>query len=339
MNIQQAIAQVVQGKHLDNAQMRTVMREIMTGECTQAQIGGLLIGLRMKGESVDEICAAAQVMSELAEKVSVKSDHLIDIVGTGGDGTGTFNVSTAAAFVAAGAGATVAKHGNRSVSSNSGSADLLEQSGAKLEMNATQVAKVIDKAGIGFMFAPMHHSAMKHAIGARKEMAVRTLFNVLGPLTNPADVKRQVVGVFSDTLTEKIAYVLRLLGSEHSLVVHSEDGMDEISICAPTKVSELRNGEISTYVIDPQEFGMQQATIDKIVVSSPQQSLELIERILQGESSPARDIVVLNAGAGIYVSGLASSMEDAMKLAAESIDQGKALAARQAYVEATHSVS
>lgn len=335
MNIQQAIAQVIDGQSLSRNDMQTVMQQIMTGECTDSQIGGLLIALRMKGETVDEITAAAEVMTSLASHVEVDAPNLIDIVGTGGDGISTFNVSTAASFVAAGAGASVAKHGNRSVSSKSGSADLLEQAGANLNLESTQVAKVIKQAGVGFMFAPMHHSAMRHAIGPRKEMAVRTIFNVLGPLTNPARVKRQVVGVFALDLTETIANVFKHLGSEHTLVVHSDDGMDEISICAPTTVSELKHGEVSTYRISPEDFGMSRASIDEIVVADSAASLVLIDQVLNGEKGAARDIAVLNAGAGVYVSGLAGSLQEGVQQAAAAIDSGQALAAKNAYVAAT----
>lgn len=335
MQIQSAIAQLIEGDSLTRAQMQSLMQQIMTGECTDAQIAGVLIALRMKGETIEEITAAAQVMASLASQVTVQAPHLIDIVGTGGDGISTFNVSTAAAFVAAGAGASVAKHGNRSVSSKSGSADLLEQAGADLNLNAEQVAKVIQRAGVGFMFAPMHHSAMKHAIGPRKEMAVRTIFNVLGPLTNPAGVKRQVVGVFEPSLTDTLAHVFQQLGSEHTLVVHSEDGMDEISICAATTVSELKDGKVTSYSISPQDFGMQTAELLDIVVSDAAGSLRLIKQVFERQLGAARDIVVLNAGAGIYVSGLANSLEQGVVLAAESIDSGKAKAAMQAYVYAT----
>lgn len=335
MQIQSAIAQIVEGTSLNRTDMQSVMQQVMTGECTDAQIGGLLIALRMKGETVDEITAAAEVMSELASHVTVDAPNLIDIVGTGGDGTSTFNVSTAASFVAAGAGANVAKHGNRSVSSKSGSADLLEQAGANLNLDAAQVARVIEGAGVGFMFAPMHHSAMKYAIGPRKEMAVRTLFNVLGPLTNPAKVKRQVVGVFNLELTDILANVFKHLGSHHTLVVHSDDGMDEISIGAPTTVSELVNGDVSRYIIRPEDFGLQTAPIDQIVVASSAESLTLINKVLAGEPGPARDIVLLNAGAGVYVSGLATSLADGVAQAIIAIDSGKALAAKQAYVDAT----
>lgn len=335
MQIQQAIAKILDGDSLSRAEMQAVMRQIMTGECSDAQIGGLLIGLRMKGETVDEITAAAEVMASLASHVQISASNLIDIVGTGGDGTSTFNVSTAAAFVAAGAGASVAKHGNRSVSSKSGSADLLEQAGANLNLEAGQVAKVIEQAGVGFMFAPMHHSAMKYAIGPRKEMAVRTIFNVLGPLTNPAQVKRQVVGVFEAALTDTLANVFKSLGSEHTLVVHSQDGMDEISICAPTMVSELKDGVVTSYTIEPEDFGLPRGDITDIVVADPAASLAMIDNVFTGQQGAARDIVVMNAGAGIYVSGLADSLAKGISMAAEAIDSGRAQQVKLDYVRAT----
>jgi len=339
VKIQDAIAQAIAKKDLSRDAMQAVMQQIMTGECSDAQIGGLLVALRMKGETVDEITAAADVMAALASHVVVEAPHMIDIVGTGGDGTSTFNVSTAASFVAAGAGCSVAKHGNRSVSSKSGSADLLEQAGANLNLQSEQVAKVIERAGVGFMFAPMHHSAMRHAIGPRKEMAVRTIFNVLGPLTNPAKVKRQVVGVFARDLTETLAEVFMQLGSEHTLVVHSDDGMDEISICAPSTISEMREGKVKSYSVKPEDFGLKTAGINDIVVADSSESLALIERVLTGESGAARDIVVLNAGAGIYVSGIAPSLAEGVHLAQQAIDSGQALAAKNAYVTATQEVS
>ena len=339
MSIQEAIAHVISGRDLSRDAMQAVMQKIMTGECTDAQIGGLLIALRMKGETVDEITAAAEVMASLASHVDIDAPNMIDIVGTGGDGTSTFNVSTAASFVAAGAGCSVAKHGNRSVSSKSGSADLLEQAGANLNLSANQVVKVVEQAGVGFMFAPMHHSAMRHAIAARKEMAVRTIFNVLGPLTNPANVKRQVVGVFERSLTDTLANVFLRLGSEHTLVVHSDDGMDEISISAPTMVTEMLNGTVTSYSVKPEDFGLATADISDIVVQDSAESLALIERVLAGESGAARDIVLMNAGAGVYVSGLATSLAQGIDLAKESIDSGKALAAKHAYVAATQSVA
>lgn len=335
MQIQSAIARLIERQDLSRGEMQSVMHQIMTGECTDSQIGGLLVALRMKGETVDEITAAADVMAALASHVKVDAPNLIDIVGTGGDGISTFNVSTAASFVAAGAGCSVAKHGNRSVSSQSGSADLLEQAGANLNLNSSQVARVIEKAGVGFMFAPMHHSAMRHAIGPRKEMAVRTIFNVLGPLTNPAHVKRQVVGVFAKELTELLANVFMHLGSEHTLVVHSDDGMDEISICAPTTVSEMRDGAVTSYAVAPEDFGLKTAELAQIIVRDPAESLAMIDGVLLGEKNAARDIVVLNAGAGIYVSGLAKTLEQGVELAQTSINSGKALTAKQAYVAAT----
>ncbi|MCH2190483.1 MAG: anthranilate phosphoribosyltransferase [Gammaproteobacteria bacterium] len=336
MNIQQAIAHVIAGNDLPRSDMQQVMQQIMTGECTDAQIGGLLIGLRVKGETVEEITAAAEVMASLASHVNVKASPLIDIVGTGGDGTSTFNVSTVSSFVAAGAGAKVAKHGNRSVSSKSGSADLLEQAGANLSLASEEVANVIEQAGAGFMFAPMHHSAMKHAIGPRKEMAVRTIFNVLGPLTNPANVKRQLVGVFDRDLTTTLADVFKQLGSEHTMVVHSDDGMDEISIAAPTQVSELKNGTIESYTITPEDYGLSRASLASIVVSNSAESLAMIEAVLNGEQSAARDIVLLNAGAAIYIAGLVDTMSAGVQAAAQSIDSGKAKAAMDAYVKATN---
>lgn len=335
MNIQQAIQTVIQGQNLDRDQMQTVMRHIMTGECTDAQIGGLLVALRMKGETVQEITAAAEVMASLADKVNVSAEPLIDIVGTGGDGISTFNISTASSFVAAGAGAYVAKHGNRSVSSQSGSADLLEQAGAELGLHAAQVAGVIEQAKVGFMFAPMHHSAMKYAIGPRKEMAVRTIFNVLGPLTNPAEVKRQVVGVFAADLTEVIAHVFAELGSIHTLVVHSDDGMDEISACAPTRVSEMKDGAVNTYNVQPEDFGLSPCQLDDLMVADAAGSLQLIQRVFDGEKIAARNAVALNAGAAVYVAGLADDLASGVQLAITAIDDGSAKTALADYVAAT----
>ena len=339
MEIQQAIKTVIESVDLDRQQMQAVMNQIMTGECTPAQIAGFLIALRMKGETVQEITAAAEVMTSLASNVKVDQPHLIDIVGTGGDGISTFNISTASSFVAAAAGANVAKHGNRSVSSKSGSADLLEQAGAELSLNVQQVAEVINKAGVGFMFAPTHHSAMKYAIGPRKEMAVRTIFNVLGPLTNPAGVKRQVVGVFAKELTQTLAQVFAELGSEHTMVVHSDDGMDEISIAAATTVSEMKNGEVNTYQITPEDFVMQKSMLEELVVADASESLTLIDKVFRGEDCAARNAVALNAGAGIYVSGIADSLELGVEAAITAIDSGAAQQKLQAYVDATNAFS
>ena len=337
MNIQQAIQRVTGKQDLSSDEMTQVMRIIMTGEATPAQIGGFLIGLRMKGETVDEIAAAATVMRELASGVKVKGDHIVDIVGTGGDGSNTFNISTACTFVVAAAGGTVAKHGNRSVSSKSGSADLLEAAGVNLNLNPEQVAQCIEQVGVGFMFAPLHHSAMKHAIGPRKEMAVRTIFNVLGPLTNPAGAPNQLLGVFSDTLVEPIADVLNKLGSEHVLVVHSKDGMDEISIGANTRVSELKNGVVNTYTITPEQFGFESTDIAVLAVNSAEESLSVINDVLDNTPGPARDIVVLNAGAAIYAANLVDTLEDGMKKADEVISSGAAKQKLQALVELSNS--
>ena len=324
MDMQAAIKKVLSSEDLTADEMNSVMRIIMTGEATSAQIGGFLVGLRMKGETVDEIASAAKVMRELATGVKVNAEHVVDIVGTGGDGSNTFNISTACTFVVAAAGGTVAKHGNRSVSSKSGSADLLEAAGVKLDLNAEQVAKCIHEVGVGFMFAPMHHSAMKHAIGPRKEMAVRTIFNVLGPLTNPAGAPNQLLGVFEDALVEPIAEVLKKLGSNHVMVVHSEDGMDEISIGAATNVSELKDGKVTSYKITPEEFGYTKTNISELAVSGAEESLSVIKRALDNEAGPARDIVTFNAGAAIYVAGLTDSFKTGIEKAKEVIASGAA---------------
>ncbi len=324
MDMQAAIAAVIERQDLSAADMQAVMRLIMTGQATAAQIGGFLIGLRMKGETVDEIAAAAGVMRELATQVEIAGPHLVDTCGTGGDGASTFNISTASALVTAAAGGRVAKHGNRSVSSSSGSADVLEAAGVRLDLGPEQVAACIEQLGVGFLFAPQHHSAMKHAIGPRKEMGVRTLFNLLGPLTNPAGAPNQVLGVFSMDWVEPLAQVLKQLGSEHVLVVHAEDGLDEISIAAPTRVAELKEGEISSYTISPEDFGLQRANLAAIAVDDAQQSLTMIRAVFAGEPGPAYDIVILNAGAAIYAAGLTSSLADGVSRAAKVIQSGKA---------------
>lgn len=337
MDMQSAIKKVLARENLSADEMTKVMRIIMTGEATQAQIGGFLVALRMKGETVDEIAAAAKVMRELATGVKVNADHVVDIVGTGGDGSNTFNISTACTFVVAAAGGTVAKHGNRSVSSKSGSADLLEAAGVKLDLTAEQVAKCINEVGVGFMFAPMHHSAMKHAIGPRKEMAVRTVFNVLGPLTNPAGAANQLLGVFEDELVEPLAEVLNKLGSNHVMVVHSEDGMDEISIGAATKVAELKDGKVTNYTITPEQFGFTRTNISELAVNSAEESLVVIKNVLDNVAGPAKDIVKFNAGAAIYVAGLADSLADGIEKAEEVIANGKAAAKLAALVDLSNS--
>ena len=337
MDMPAAIRAVMQHKDLSHAEMTSVMRTIMTGEATPAQIGGFLVGLHMKGESIDEIAAAAQVMRELATGVKVSGDHVVDIVGTGGDGLSTFNISTASSFIVAAAGGKVAKHGNRSVTSSSGSADLLEAAGVNLNITPEQVAQCIEQIGVGFMFAPLHHSAMKHAIGPRKEMAARTIFNVLGPLTNPAGAPNQLLGVFADELVEPLAEVLKKLGSRHVMVVHSDDGMDEISVGAPTQVAELKDGKISTYTIQPEDFEMPRADIKQLVVEGPQQSLGMIQLIFGGHTGPARDIVLLNAGAAIYLAGLAESHPAGIEKAKTVIDSGAAQQKLNELVKLTNS--
>lgn len=338
MDMQAAIRAITERRDLSHAEMTDVMRLIMTGQATPAQIGGFLIGMRMKGETVDELTAAAQVMRELAARVEFGGEHLVDIVGTGGDGSSTFNISTASTFVVAAAGGRVAKHGNRAVSSKSGSADLLEAAGVKLDLQPEQVRKCIDGIGVGFMFAPMHHSAMKHAIGPRKEMGVRTLFNLLGPLTNPAGAQHQVLGVFSRDWVEPIAEVLKQLGSAHALVVHSEDGMDEISIAAPTYVAELKAGTIRSYRIAPEDFGLARGDLAALKVADAQESLAIIRDVLAGRPGPARDIVVLNAGAAIYAADLVDSLAAGVARAAEVIDSGAARDKLAALVQISNSV-
>lgn len=328
MTIQQALATLVAGNDLGREEMAAVMRRVMSGEATDAQIGGLLVALRMKGESIDEIAGAAQVMRELATPVQVSDPHLVDLVGTGGDGANLFNVSTASSFVVAAAGAKVAKHGNRSVSSTSGSSDVLEYLGMPLDLSPEQVARAIEEVGVGFMFAPAHHSAMRHAIGPRRELGMRTVFNILGPLTNPAGVKRQVIGVFSAELCEPLARVLQALGAEHVMIVHSDDGLDEISIAAGTRVAELRDGSISSYHITPEEFGQQRQDLEGLSVNSAAESAALIRSALAGAddaaSRKAAAMLALNAGATIYVSGVAATLADGVAMAEDALASGLA---------------
>jgi anthranilate phosphoribosyltransferase len=321
MNIQQALAHLFDKQDLSMDDMTAVMKQVMTGEATPAQIGALLAALRMKGESVDEVAAAASVMRALADHVKV-DESAIDIVGTGGDSTSTFNISTCCALVAAAAGAKVAKHGNRSVSSKSGAADFLETAGVNIELDAADVAKCVEQAGIGFMFAPRHHSAMKHAIGPRRELGARTIFNLLGPLTNPAGTKRQLLGVFDAAWVKPIADVLNKLGSHHVMVVHGHGGMDEISLSGNTKVAELNNGSVTEYEIDPTQLGFELSPIESIVVDGPEQSLQMINDVLDNKDGAAKDIVLLNAGAALYVAGVADSHQAGVDKAREAISSG-----------------
>ena len=325
MNIQEAIKAVIAKQDLSEDEMSTVMRDIMTGKTTGAQNGGFLVGLAVKGETIDEITAAAKVMHSLASAVTVNNaKHLVDTCGTGGDGLGLFNISTACAFVVAVAGAQVAKHGNRSVSSKSGSADVLEAAGVNLHMTPEKIGKCVEKIGVGFMFAPAHHSAIKHVINTRKELAVRTIFNVLGPLTNPAKAPHQVMGVYDKALVEPIANVLKGLGSKHVMVVHSKDGLDEISIADDTYVAELKNNKVTTYTINPTEFGLPLGNLDDIKAEDANSSLVLIQNALDGEDGAAKNIVALNAGAAIYVSGVADSLQTGIDKAIQILNDGSA---------------
>ncbi len=331
MDIKTAISRAVQHLDLTTTEMQDVMRAVMTGECTPAQIGAWLVALRMKSESLDEIEGAALVMRELADKVEVATlPYLVDIVGTGGDGANLFNISTASSFVAAAAGAHVAKHGNRAVSSKSGSADLLETAGVRLDLSPAQVSRCIREVGVGFMFAVNHHGAMKHAIGPRRELGLRTIFNILGPLTNPALVKRQVVGVFSRELCRPLAEVLRRLGSEHALVVHGSDGLDEISLAAPTHVAELKNGNIEEYDVQPEDFGVRSQSLIGLMVPDMDASLALINAAFAQRRNgdeiggKAADIIALNAGAALYVAGVATSWKCGVELAEDEIHGGRA---------------
>lgn len=328
MNIQEALGVVIERQDLSVEQMSSVMRQIMTGQASQAQIGGFLVALRMKSESIDEITGAVQVMRELVSGVDIEGEHLVDIVGTGGDGANLFNVSTASSFIVAAAGGQVAKHGNRSVSSSSGSADVLEAAGVRLDLTSEQVASCSREVGVGFMFAPAHHSAMKHAIGPRKELAQRTIFNILGPMTNPAGVKRLVIGVFNGDLCRPIAEVLNRFGAEHVMVVHAKDGLDEISLASSTQVAELHNGQITEYSLSPEDFAIESQSLIGLSVDSAEQSLALIKDALgkkQGKyAQKAADILALNSGAAIYVSGIAGSLEEGVAMAQDVIASGLA---------------
>ena len=324
MQITQALKQLMAGQDLAADDMQAVMQQIMTGACTDAQIGGFLVALAMKGETVEEITAAAKVMRGLSSAVTLDARNLVDTCGTGGDGASIFNVSTASALVAAAAGAQVAKHGNRSVSSSTGSADLLEHAGVVLGLTPDQVAQCVEQIGVGFMFAPAHHGAMKHAIGPRKEMAVRTVFNLLGPLTNPAAAPNQVLGVFSPDWVEPMAHVLKALGSRHVMVVHSDDGLDEISIAAKTQVAELMDGVVTTWALDPTDYGLTLGSLEGLSVPDVAGSHRLVMNALTGVAGPESDIVALNAGAAIYVAGLTSDLASGVDRARQVMQSGEA---------------
>lgn len=321
--------EIARGRDLTPDRMAEAMRTIMTGGATPAQIGALLMGLRMKGESIDEIAAAAAVMRELATDVPVApeiADTLVDTCGTGGDGSGLLNVSTAAAFVVAAAGGHVAKHGNRSVSSASGSSDLLEAAGVNLDTTPGEVADCIHRLGVGFMYAPAHHGAMQHAVSVRRELSIRTLFNLLGPLTNPAGARNQLMGVFNGHLCEPLAAVLGKLGARHVMIVHGEDGLDELSINAPTKVAELRDGGMITYKIAPEDVGLERGSLDTLRVDSAAESMNLVDKAFAGQFDLAADIIAFNAGAALYVGGLRPNLASGVALARATIASGAAAA-------------
>ncbi len=323
--INQTLEKVVDGHPVDRAEAQEAMASIMSGECTPAQIGAFLVALRMRGETVDEISGFAEAMRSACVRIRTKHPNVVDTCGTGGDALDTFNISTAAALVTAAAGVPVAKHGNRSVSSKCGSADVLKELGVRIDLEPHEVEACLDEVNIGFLFAPSHHPAMKHAIGPRRELGMRTVFNVLGPLTNPAGARRQLLGVFDPSLTELMAGTLAELGSEHALVVHGLDGLDEISTTGPTRVSELSDGDVRTYEVTPEQFGFTPVDPRDLEGGEPPQSAEVLLGAISGKPSPARDIVALNAGGAIYVGGQASSIEEGIETARETIDSGAAV--------------
>ncbi len=337
MTPQAALTALIEKRDLSRDEMLSVMGQIMAGELTAVQIAGILVALRCKGETVEEIAAAAQVMRELAAKVPVHPDaHLVDTCGTGGDGVHTFNVSTASALVAAAAGVKIAKHGGRSVSSTCGSADVLEALGVNVNLTPDQVARSIEEIGVGFMFAPNYHSAMKHAAPVRRELGVRTLFNLLGPLTNPAGAKNQVMGVYSRHLTRPLAEALRTLGANHVMVVHGADGLDEISISTETHVAELKDGAVTEYAISPELFGMKPGAVADLKARDRDESKAKLLQVLDDHAGAARDIVALNAGAAIYVGGLAATLEAGVKKALRTIADGSAKRKLDQLIETTN---
>lgn len=334
--VQDAIAKLVEHRDLTEAEAEEAMKCIMSGKATQAQIGSFLTALRMKGETVEEITAFARVMREFAARINPKVDGvLVDTCGTGGDEIKTFNISTAAMFVAAGAGVRIAKHGNRSVTSKAGSADVVEALGVRIDLPPEEVQRCIERVGIGFMFAPRFHMAMKHAIGPRREMGTRTVFNILGPLTNPAGAKAQLMGVYDAALTDKLARVLKKLGCERAMVVHGLDGLDEISTLGNTQVSELNHGEVKTYMIAPENFGIRRVKIETISGEELEENVRMLLRVLRGEPGAKRDIVLLNAAAAIVVGGKASDLREGISIARNSLDSGRAYEKVVQLVQAT----
>ena len=335
--IQEAIRDLIAGADLGRAKMRAVMEQIMSGQATDAQIGAFLVALRIKGETIDEIAGGAEVMREKATPIVTVRPEVIDTCGTGGDDSGTFNISTTVAFVACGAGLAVAKHGTRSISSQCGSSDVLTALGVNVEATPEKVGECIDEVGMGFLFAIALHGAMKHAIGPRRELATRTVFNVLGPLTNPAGAKRQLLGVFDGALTEALAGVLRELGSERALVVHGSDGLDEITLTGPTQVSELKDGQVSTRQIHPGDFGLQTVSAEALKGGDADCNARILRGVLDGEEGPQRDVVLLNSAAAIVVGGRAEDITAGLEVARESIDSGKARRSLDRLVEVSNS--
>ncbi len=332
MPIQKALQTLLFKQDLTAREMCEVMHIIMSGGATDAQIAGFLVALRCKGETVDEIAAAVEVMRELASKVPITGEHVVDTCGTGGDGANTFNISTTCAFVVAAAGGQVAKHGNRSVSSSCGSADVLEAAGVNLNLSAEQVAQCVHDIGVGFLFAPKHHGAMKHTTNVRKEMGVRTLFNLLGPLSNPASAPNQLIGVFSKDWVEPMAQVLKKLGSQHVLVVSAEDGLDEISIASETQIAELKDGVVTTYTVTPEQFGLTRASLTELSIDNAPASLKMIKSVLENQAGSARDIVLLNAGAAIYAANITDTLADGIMKASQVLASGAARAKLEALI-------
>ncbi len=340
MNIQTALGRIAEKQNLSTEEMAQVMRQIMSGSTTDVQIGAFLLGMRIKGETIDEVTGGVQVLREFASGVKVSGAHLVDIVGTGGDGANLFNVSTASSFVVAAAGGRVAKHGNRSVSSSSGSADVLEAAGVRLDISPEQVADCVNELGVGFMFALMHHSAMRHVTLARNELGLRTMFNILGPMANPAGITRQLIGVYDRVLCRPMVEVLQRLGSDHVLVVHSEDGLDEISLAADTHVAELKGGEIREYTLQPEQLGLKRQSLADLAVAGADESLQLITAALAGGEKEDRiqraaDMIAINAGAALYVAGVADSISAGVSLAKEVLANGGGLEKLQQLADMT----
>lgn len=339
MDIREALQRISEGESLSSEEMYGLLERIVSGEATDAQIGAFIMGTKMKGETVDEIVGAAKFFRERATKVPVENpDEIVDTCGTGGDRSGTFNVSTVTAFVVAGAGVKVAKHGNRSVSSKCGSADFLERVGARIDLPAEKVGRMIEEIGIGFMFAPLFHPAMRRVIGPRREVGVRSIFNLVGPLSNPAGARRQLLGVFSDSLVETLVRVLPRIGVKRAFVVHGKDGIDEVSISSPTLVGELKGEEIRVYELSPEDFGLRRSEIGNVCVENPEESVRMGLSVLEGEEGPPRDMVLMNSALAIVASGKTDDLKTALDMAKESIDSGRAKRKLEEFVEVSNKI-